>query len=250
MNIDTRRDPSLAYTYNGFSGPQPPATPRETPPWRRPKAVAIAASACVVGLALGVWAKPQFGPDGRAREPMKPVVAEPLDGAMQIVVDPEKVQPPPPVTTSGAPLEVLPTDMAAAAARNSVAQGPPPAQRISVPKPDAAPLVAPPALPRVTEVRRPAVDRVRPSFDCRAARSRAEEMVCQDPALAAADRRMAQAFRRATESGVPYAELRGEQDDWLSIREAAARRSPEAVASIYDQRTEELEAMSEEDWDQ
>lgn len=249
MNIDTRRDPSLAYTYNGFSGPQPPAAPREVPPWRRPKALAIAASACAVGLALGVWAKPQFGPDGRAREPMKPVSAEPLDGAMQIVVDPGKAAPP--VAASPGRLEVLPPDMAAmaGATRTVVPQDSPPPVRISTPAPDRTPLTVPPPLPQVTEVRRPAIDRVRPSFDCRAARSRAEEMVCQDPALAAADRRMAQAFRRATEAGVPYAELRGEQDDWLSIREAAARRSPEAVASIYDQRTEELEAMSEEEWD-
>lgn len=247
MSIDTRSDPSLAYTYRGFTGPQAPAPPApEISPWRRPKVVAIVGSACAVGLALGLWAKPQFGPDNRAREPMRPVSAVPMDGGVQIVVDPGKA---PPVVETPGRLEVLPPDMAAAAgaARTAVLQGAPPPTRISIPERE-APLVAPPALPEVAEVRA-SMGRARPSFDCRAARSRAEEMVCQDPALAAADRRMAQAFRRATQSGVPYDELRGEQDDWLSIREAAARRSPEAVASIYDQRTQELEAMSEEEWE-
>jgi hypothetical protein len=48
-------------------------------------------------------------------------------------------------------------------------------------------------------------------------------------------------------SGIPYRELRAEQDDWLSIREQAARRSPEAVASIYRQRIGELNAIAEGD---
>lgn len=247
MSIDNRSDPSPAYTYRGFSGPQPPAAAApEIPPWRRPKVAVIVGSACAVGLALGVWAKPQLGLDNRAREPMQPVSAVPLDGGVQIVVAPGKA---PPLATTPGRLEVLPPDMTAAAgaARSGVLQSAPPPTRISLPEREAA-LVPPPALPEVVEARAP-MGRVRPSFDCRAARSQAEQMVCQDPALAAADRRMAQAFRRATQSGVPYGELRGEQDDWLSIREAAARRSPEAVASIYDQRTQELEAMSEDEWE-
>jgi uncharacterized protein YecT (DUF1311 family) len=204
--------------------------------------LAVAGSACAIGLVVGLWAKPQFGADGRDRAPMKPVAAEPLDGAMQIVVDPPKTEV---VAAAPGQLEVLPPDMAAAAAARRAIPAALPARQV---QPEIRPLEPPPA-PRMIETRRPA-PAVRPSFDCRDARTEAEQMVCQDPSLAAADRRLARAFRRATDAGVPYEALRGEQDDWISIREAAARRSPEAVASIYDQRIEELEAMAEAppDW--
>jgi uncharacterized protein len=89
---------------------------------------------------------------------------------------------------------------------------------------------------------------VRPSFDCSGASSYAEEMVCAEPDLAAADRRLARAFQSALRAGVPYDMLRNEQDDWLAIREQAARRSPAAVASIYDQRIDELNAMARSRW--
>lgn len=249
MSLDANSDPSLGYTYRGFSGPAPAPRPPEAPPWRRPKVAAIVASACAVGLAFGLWAKPQFGDDGRSRQPMKPVSAQPLDGAMQIVVNPVK---PAPATTTPSRLEVLPPDMVASAKASAEAIRTIAAPAVAAAAPEPAPretvaLDLPP--PRLAEAPRPAPV-VRPSFDCRLARTRAEEMVCQDPSLAAADRRLARAFRRATEAGVPYAPLRGEQDDWISIREAAARRSPEAVASIYDQRIEELEAMAQDgpDW--
>ena len=70
-------------------------------------------------------------------------------------------------------------------------------------------------------------------------------MVCGDSELATLDRRLNRAFDRAVGSGIPYRELRREQDDWLAIREDAARRSPEAVASIYRQRIRELNAIAE-----
>jgi uncharacterized protein len=76
-------------------------------------------------------------------------------------------------------------------------------------------------------------------------------MVCADPRLAARDRRLTRAYRRALESGVPRGELRDEQADWDDIREDAARVSPEALAQVYDQRIRELEdfAMSQRgDW--
>ncbi len=41
-----------------------------------------------------------------------------------------------------------------------------------------------------------------PSFDCGAARTLADQMVCVDPALAQADRRMARAYKAAMSSGV------------------------------------------------
>uniref|UniRef100_UPI0035AE25B3 lysozyme inhibitor LprI family protein n=1 Tax=Phenylobacterium sp. TaxID=1871053 RepID=UPI0035AE25B3 len=66
-----------------------------------------------------------------------------------------------------------------------------------------------------------------------------------DPELAAADRRLARAYNRAVASGVPARALRAEQDDWLSIRDDAARRSPDAVASVYEQRIRELNDLAE-----
>ncbi len=86
-----------------------------------------------------------------------------------------------------------------------------------------------------------------PSFDCRYARTRAELMVCEDPRLAAADRRLAAAFRRAVDGGAPYGPLRRQQDRWLAARERAAV-SPEAVHMVYQQRIAELENIGEEGW--
>src|SRR5690606_41012674 len=60
-----------------------------------------------------------------------------------------------------------------------------------------------------------------PSFDCRYARSFSEQMVCDSPRLAAADRAMDAAYDRAIRAGAPPRWLRQEQDDWLAIRDDA-----------------------------
>lgn len=83
-----------------------------------------------------------------------------------------------------------------------------------------------------------------PSFNCRYARSGAEQMVCREPQLAAADRRLNDAFEQAIAAGAPRRMLRLEQDDWLQIREDAARMSPRAVGQIYEQRIGELLEMA------
>jgi len=70
-------------------------------------------------------------------------------------------------------------------------------------------------------------------------------MVCSDPRLAEADRRMSSAYQAALAAGAPLEDLRSEQADWLAIREDAARHSKRAVMNIYEQRTEELEALAE-----
>ena len=85
---------------------------------------------------------------------------------------------------------------------------------------------------------------IRASFDCRYPRTYAQRMVCGDPDLAAQDRRMSRAYVAALAAGVPQAQLRAEQGDWQSLREDAARHSPQAVRSIYAQRIEELEALA------
>jgi uncharacterized protein len=106
----------------------------------------------------------------------------------------------------------------------------------------AAPVVA--RAPDPAPLAEPRRERANPSFNCRYARSVSERMVCGDPELAAADRRLARAYDRAVAAGVPARGLRAEQDDWLSIRDDAARHSPDAVASVYEQRIRELNALA------
>jgi uncharacterized protein len=90
----------------------------------------------------------------------------------------------------------------------------------------------------------PARPPIQPSFDCREARTPSQQMICSDPRLAEADRRMSRAYEAALAAGAQQEDLRSEQADWLSIREDAARRSKRAVMNIYEQRTEELEALA------
>lgn len=81
--------------------------------------------------------------------------------------------------------------------------------------------------------------------DCADTRSLADEMTCSDPGLTAADRQMVRAFRRAVRAGVPYGQLRAEQNDWMAMREDAALRSPRALARLYDQRIDDLNALAD-----
>ncbi|CAN5804051.1 hypothetical protein BH11PSE1_BH11PSE1_23360 [soil metagenome] len=79
-----------------------------------------------------------------------------------------------------------------------------------------------------------------PSFDCGAARTLADQMVCVDPALADADRRLARAYKAAISSGVAYPALARDQARWLAARDAAAKTSPEALAQLYENRIADL----------
>lgn len=201
-----------------------------------------------LGLLFGVFAKPDFGADGRDRGPMQPVTRTAEDTvSTPVPVEVAAVAPTPPPKSAGK-LDVLPPDLARAAEANaSIAAARAPAPR---PQPRPAPTLEAPApapreiapAPRFAEAPAPAM--ARPSFDCRYAGTRAERMVCGDAELARLDRQLDRAFDRAVSSGIPYRALRAEQDDWLSIREQAARRSPEAVESIYRQRIAELDDLS------
>lgn len=71
--------------------------------------------------------------------------------------------------------------------------------------------------------------------------SRAEALICENPQLAAADRRLARAYREAAEAGAPEWRLRRQQNRWLAARERAAEEAPWAVAEVYDARIAELE---------
>jgi len=79
-----------------------------------------------------------------------------------------------------------------------------------------------------------------PSFNCRYARTTSERMVCARPELAAADRRLNEAYEDAIAAGADRAALRLEQDRWLALREGAAP-DPNAVRDVYERRIRELQ---------
>jgi uncharacterized protein len=145
---------------------------------------------------------------------------QPVTAAQAAKMDIEVAPPAPPSPVPRAPgkLEVLPPGAAQAAVREVAIAAP------VAPAPQTA--GADPA--------------------CANAGGRAAQMVCADPGLADADRALNRAYRRALRSGVPTDQLRDEQRDWLAIREEAARRSPRAVARIYEQRIDELNQIAED----
>lgn len=222
------------------SEPEPPLaleTATVTVPPRRPYLLPIAGALglCLVGLGLGLAARPDLSAIASPKPaPMRPAPAQAQQQAgaqMQVMVLPPA---PAPVVTparDAARLEVLPADQRRGASPTRLAAVAPVLQVQAPARPMAVQAVAADAS---------AVER----DECRGARSPAEIMVCGDPDLSRADRRLSRAFRAAAQSGVPLGQLRAEQGDWLDIREDAAERSPRAVAQVYEQRIEELEAMA------
>jgi uncharacterized protein YecT (DUF1311 family) len=218
------------------------------------RSLAIGAGVAIAaGIALGVWAKPDLGKDATA-------AAE--RSATPVPIEVGKPAPPDQVQSAGK-LEVLSPDQAAAARAANVAPaamapsagympGPPPSlpEVVRAPSYAAAPapmMRQPPPLavdpPRPAQMANLAANR--PGPDCSGARGAAEAMVCGDPDLAAADRELNTAYRRALRSGVPPGAVRADQRDWLNIREDAARHSRRALASVYQQRIDELNAMAD-----
>ena len=65
-------------------------------------------------------------------------------------------------------------------------------------------------------------------------------MLFRSMRLAALDRQMKQAYAAALAAGASPDALAADQDDWLDVREDAARQSRWAVASVYRQRIDEL----------
>jgi uncharacterized protein len=64
-------------------------------------------------------------------------------------------------------------------------------------------------------------------------------MICQEPALAAADRRLSAAFSQALDQAPNRRALIAEQNRWLARRDQLAPDS-QAVLSAYQQRIAEL----------
>jgi len=211
--MSNRADPWAGTTYNGFAGlaelpPPAPSRPRIS----RNLLLGGVAAAAALGVVLGFVARPDLAPPA-VRAPMQPAART---STLAIEVNKPVILPAPKATGR---LEVLPPDLAARSTPRMAAT----AQRTEPrPVPDAA-------------------------SDCRGAGSAAEQMVCEDPALSGADWRLQQAYDRAMRSGaMPARDLRDEQQDWLAIREDAARRSPFAVRRLYEQRIDELNALVED----
>jgi len=197
-------------------------TPGRLAPWIVGGLVVAVLGVAALGLTLG-----DDLPD------MAPAGAQTLD----IEVADQPAPPPPGAVAPGAALDVLPDDMAQAAPHN-----PPPVYEPPPELAEAPPEPEPPARP---VLRQPANLSFAPSFDCRRARSQGERVVCADPALAAADQRLSDAYQQALEAGVPGWRLERQQRRWLRAREDAAFAAPEAVAEVYEARIAELQAQAD-----
>jgi hypothetical protein len=153
-----------------------------------------------------------------------PEAEEPEFRAMAVTMPVEvaapQLPPPPVLSPAATPLEVLPPE-------------PPPAP------------VARAAPPMV--VRRPAAEpapRADPDWNCRRPDSQSERLVCGDAELAGLNGGMTRAFDAAVKAGVPLKSLRQDQDDWLRVREDAARHEPQRVAGMYRERIAELKDIA------
>jgi len=160
---------------------------------------------------------PQPQPALQASAGIKAVARQPASLPPVIAVEPPAAPPPPPSETPApAPPAAAAVEAEGRSAGTLERQPPPEARLAPAPRP----------------------------LDCAAIRSAAQDIVCRDPGLMAAERRMARAYAAALAAGAPEPALREDQDDWRRIREAAARRSKQAVEDVYHQRIDELEAMA------
>ena len=241
MTTDPLAEPWGGATYHGFSTPPLAAPkPRSAPAparrvWPIPRGVTIGAgvaAAVALGLLFGFWARPNLAHPAPAG-PMRAVTPAGYDAAQRMNTE-VNAPPPAPVPKSAGKLEVLPPDLARNAPRPVATL--PASVFPSSPGLGRAPIEVDPAVA-------PQIAAAQP---CAAARSRAAQIVCADPELAAADRDLNSAYRRALRSGVPPEQLRADQRDWLAIREDAARRSPRAVADVYEQRIDELNQIADD----
>lgn len=251
MTHNGYREPLQAGGYGGFSAPDAPrarARPElEIHPARIPTPVARdyhgapargrrplglvmggVLAAAVLGIAFGFLGRPQLG------QPAKPMPPAAAPGADALTDAPTVAAPAAPAAVS------VETPAPPPVARQvTVAVAPEPAAPQPVRRP------APPPRPEPVVIAAPEPPIARPSFNCAYARSRSERMVCGDPQLARLDRRLNRAFAAAVDAGVPRRPLRALQDRWIvGEREAAAHRSPDALADAYRRRIAELEDLA------
>lgn len=224
-----------------------PAAAKAPPGWRRALLVLTAGAGLTAVAAFG-WTL-RTAP--QADEPPATVNA----GGVQVLVRDPPVAPLP----ESAPLDVMPAsptgdepEPAQVALRPTLAQAGTPAPSaqtgeaaaassvLTLPSPQHAEASPPTAEPAYREALRPAPPPRNRFDDCADAPSLAQQMVCDDRRLAAADQRMKAAYAAALDAGVPYRALARDQADWLEVREEAADVGRGAVMDLYRQRTQRL----------
>lgn len=214
----------------------PPAPPsRRSTNWLIPAAFALVITAALTAVVL--IPVEDFRPAATPAPPPVGVIAAPLvasAGALPdwAVTDPEPPPQPAPKAAPKAAPEAAPKPRivpAKAAARPAAppAKTPPPLDFSGLEKVGTAP------------------PRIAPSFDCARAGSEAERLVCNDARLSAADRAVAEAYRRAETAGVSRRALRRQQQQWLAAREQAAEDQPDALVQVYERRMDELHLQAE-----
>jgi len=234
----------------------PPAAAWVDDPARREPAMSQRRGArTIVAVSVAVLAAFGGGYLLARSDPPSPPARPVSEAAAMAAARPMNVQvaevAPPPLTTNGAKLEVLPRESGPVVAREpaprplaAMAPPPPRIQAEAPPTRDAAEITPTPLTSSVQVA--PSVARA--SYDCADAPSPARAMVCRDGGLARMDQRMKQAYAAALAAGAPQDDLAADQEDWLAVREEAARYSRRAVADIYRQRIDELDAMRERPW--
>ncbi len=250
LGFHSYADDTLRIVPDNWSETEADADPRDWPePERRGSSILIAAGLLLIaGLAVafawGVTSGRRPAPEARPAPQLQTEVAPPQQAPPSALAMTLRAAPPAPTSKAPAPGVAAPTAAPAPPAQAADARrtADPIGERLAALAPTlVAPTPAPrPATPQASEPTPVPTAQARPAFDCAAARSAAQQMICNDPELAAADRRMNRAYVAALAAGAPEDQLRNEQQDWLGIREDAARHSRRAVAAIYEQRIDDL----------
>ena len=224
--------------------PSPPRPPASRGALRLALGAAISLTALAgvgVGLALTRDDAPPAAPVSTVAMPVEvaavaPPPVQPVGERLEVLTP----LPPAPATLPALTIRPAPTPAPRMGAAAPVANG----AYASARSPEPRPMPAPPrwAVDPAPEPPPPAL--ARDEDPCGWTRSRGQQAVCSDGRLAEADLHMRRAYQAALRAGASPEALAEDQADWLEIREAAAARSPGAVASIYDQRIDELEALA------
>ena len=200
-----------------------------------PALIMLLLGVLAVGLALGLWLRPTLdhalghGPPALARAALA------ITPPGQPSLPPAAVQ----IDTSAIDVPPAPEKPNAAAAGLQIATAQPPP---ATPARASHPAVATPAAPAkaADKAGTKVADNAASAPSCAPGGSKADQMVCADPTLAAAERQLRQSAERAA-----YAGGEADQVDWLVTREAAARRSPQALKEAYQRHIAELEGLAE-----
>lgn len=246
MPTDGQDENPWTRPYTGPVGPPRERLAARPPPpqrsWRRAALPAVLGLTVLAGVGIGVALTREDAPVAPAAPgatvpvevaALAPPPVQPVGERLEVL---SPLPPPPPGLPPLAAAPALAPRVAAPAVRGELASATLPARPASTPAPAPTRFAELSAEPRYP----PARD----EGQCGWGDSQAQQLVCQDRRLAAADRRMRRAYEAALRAGSPERELAEDQADWLNVREEAARRSTGAVAAIYDQRIDELEALA------